>query len=234
MFKDTNSHRFVSLLFMCILGKFFGVEISTLKSTISELYMNLSYETLNGARGINLQAISNLILDITSGTKHATVPNINRKEQEDTETTENISDSFGFVGESEDQKFKKEHEDHLKTDLEHKKREHLYLESTVQDAATIEVETKKEEKDFNDLKIQFGQIDDAATQQKQNKMKQYVELLYDVLDIGNLFNDTVEDIFIDDDLFHNTDNKDIKIIVHDILRYTKTEQKKVYRKNHHL
>ena len=65
-------------------------------------------------------------------------------------------------------------------------------------------------------------------------MKQYVELVYDVLDIGNLFNDTVEDIFIDDDLFHNTDNKDIKIIVHDILRYTKTEQTKVYWKNHHL
>ena len=65
-------------------------------------------------------------------------------------------------------------------------------------------------------------------------MKQYVELVDDVLDIGNLFNDTVEDMFIDDDLFDNTDNKDIKIIVHDILRYTKTEQTKVYWKNHHL
>ena len=65
-------------------------------------------------------------------------------------------------------------------------------------------------------------------------MKQYVELVDDVLDIGNLFNDTVEDMFIDDDLFDNTDNKDIKIIVHDILRYTKIEQKKVYQKNHHL
>ena len=153
MFKDTNSHRFVSLQFMCVLGKFFGVEISMLKSTISELYMNLSYETLSGARGINLQAISNLILDITSGTKHATVPNINRKEQEDTKTTENISDSFGFVGESEDQKFKKELEDHLKTDLEHKKENICMLNQQFKMQQQLKLKQKKKKRILMILKF---------------------------------------------------------------------------------
>ena len=41
MFKDTNFHESGSIQFMCVLGKFFGVDISTLKSTTIELYMNL-------------------------------------------------------------------------------------------------------------------------------------------------------------------------------------------------
>ena len=32
MFKDTNSHRLDSTQFMCVSGKFFGVNISTVKS----------------------------------------------------------------------------------------------------------------------------------------------------------------------------------------------------------
>ena len=31
MFKDTNSHRLDSTQFMCVSGKFFGVNISTVK-----------------------------------------------------------------------------------------------------------------------------------------------------------------------------------------------------------
>ena len=40
MFKDTDLHGLISLQFMCVLGKFFGVDILMLKSTISELYIN--------------------------------------------------------------------------------------------------------------------------------------------------------------------------------------------------
>ena len=47
--------------------------------------------------------------------------------------------------------------------------EHLYVEPQFQNAETIEVETKKEEEDFNDLKIKFGQIDNAVTQQQKSK-----------------------------------------------------------------
>ena len=91
MFKNTNSHGLVSIQFMCVLGKFFGVDISKLKSTISGLYINLSYETLSGARNVDFQAVPNLTSDMIFGIKKASLENINRKEQEDVKTSENIS-----------------------------------------------------------------------------------------------------------------------------------------------
>ena len=39
--------------------------------------------------------------------------------------------------------------------------------------------------------------------------------------------DTLEDTFIDDDLFDNTNNKDIKIVADNILRDIKTEQEEI-------
>ena len=47
MFKDTELHGLVSIQFLCVLGKFFEADFSILKQTITELYMNLSYETLS-------------------------------------------------------------------------------------------------------------------------------------------------------------------------------------------
>ena len=44
--------------------------------------------------------------------------------------------------------------------------------------------------------------------------------------LDNSFNDTVEDIFIDNDLFDNTDNRDIKI-ADNILGGKKTEQMEI-------
>ena len=49
-----------------------------------------------------------------------------------------------------------------------KKIDHPYVEPQVQDTETIEVETKKEEEDFNDLKIKFGQIDNAVHNNNYN------------------------------------------------------------------
>ena len=121
MFKDTDLQGLVSIQFMCVLGKFFGVDVLTLKSKISELYMNLSYETLSGAGNVDFQAVSNLTSDMTFRINKASFENIKRKEQEDVKTSENVSDSFGFIGETEDQKFKKELDDDLSNNLEHKK-----------------------------------------------------------------------------------------------------------------
>ena len=98
MFKDIDLHGLVSIQFMCVLGKYFGVDISTLKSTISELYMNLSYKTLSGARNVDFQAVSNLTSNMTFGIKKASLENINRKKQEDIKTSENISDSWFYRG----------------------------------------------------------------------------------------------------------------------------------------
>ena len=64
MFKDTNSDGLVSLQFLCALGIFSGVDKSIPKSTITELYRNLSYETFSGARDLSFPAVSDLILEV--------------------------------------------------------------------------------------------------------------------------------------------------------------------------
>ena len=64
MFKDTNSYGLVSLQFLCALGIFLGVDKSIPKIAITELYINLSYKTLSGARDLDFQAISDLVLEV--------------------------------------------------------------------------------------------------------------------------------------------------------------------------
>ena len=60
MFRDTNSHGLVSLQFLGALGIFFGLGTFVPKNAITELYRNLSYETLTGARNLEFDAISDL------------------------------------------------------------------------------------------------------------------------------------------------------------------------------
>ena len=78
-FKDTNSHGLVSLQFLCALGIFFGVDKSIPKSAITELYKNLSYETLSGARDFGFQALSDLISKVSFQIKRSTL--LNRKKR---------------------------------------------------------------------------------------------------------------------------------------------------------
>ena len=54
-----------------------------------------------------------------------------------------------------------------------------------------------------------------------------VDLVDDILDNDNPFNDTIEDIFIDDDLFDNTNNTDMKIVADNILGDIKTRQEEI-------
>ena len=82
MFKDTNSHGLVSLKFLCADGIFFGVDKSITESAITELYKSLSYETLNGARDLDFQAVFDLILEVNFQIKHSTLLNRKRKEED--------------------------------------------------------------------------------------------------------------------------------------------------------
>ena len=82
MFKDTNSHGLVSLQFLCADGIFFGVDKSITKSAITELYKNLSYETLSGARDLDFQAVFDLILEVNFQIKRSTLLNRKRKEED--------------------------------------------------------------------------------------------------------------------------------------------------------
>ena len=79
MFKDTNSHGLVSLQFLCADGIFLGVDKSITESAITELYKNLSYETLSGARDLDFQAVFDLILEVNFQIKRSTLLNGKRK-----------------------------------------------------------------------------------------------------------------------------------------------------------
>ena len=61
MFKNTKSHGIVSLHFLCWLEIFLGLWTSIPKYGLTELYQNLSYETLSGARNYEFENVSDLI-----------------------------------------------------------------------------------------------------------------------------------------------------------------------------
>ena len=80
MFKDTESHRLVSIQFLCALGIFFGLDTSIPKYALTELYRNLSYETLSGARNLEFDVISDLVGERQFQIKNSTLLNMKRKE----------------------------------------------------------------------------------------------------------------------------------------------------------
>ena len=61
---------------------------------------------------------------------------------------------------------------------------------------------------------------------KQTKKNDFIDLFDDTLDEDNHFNDTMktEDIFIDDNLFDGTDQKEIKKVSEDVLQNTNLDQ----------
>ena len=100
--------------------------------------------------------------------KNQTLSNIKRKAQQDKESSLDIKKLHNFFEEPE--KFKEELEEDLYKDLEHKKIEEPYVEPQVQDAETIDKETKKEDEEFYDLALKYNKIDNAATEQKKTKL----------------------------------------------------------------
>ena len=126
---------------MCALGIFFGVDKSIPKSAITELYKNLSYETLSGARDLDFQAISDLISEAIFQIKRLTLLNRKRKEEKDNEGNLKIKEERNFF-EQPDQ-FEVELVDYLFKNLEYKKIEHPYVEPQVQDAEAIEKKQKR-------------------------------------------------------------------------------------------
>ena len=95
MFKDTTFHGLASFQFLRELRIFFGVDISLPESTITELYKNLSHETLKGARDLDFQAVSNLISEISFQIKLSNLLNRKRKE-EDNESNLKITKERDF------------------------------------------------------------------------------------------------------------------------------------------
>ena len=91
--------------------------------------------------------------------------NRDRQEEEDEISAQKINDKTTFV-ELPDQ-FEEDVVRDLFKDLEHKKEEQPYVEPQVQDAQTIESETATINNEFYDLKHQFDQVNNAATELKK-------------------------------------------------------------------
>ena len=165
MFKDTPSHGLASFPFLSALGIFFGVDISIPKLAITELYRNLSYRTLSSSRDFSFDSVSDVTSGINVKIKKSTLSTRDRKEKEDENSLEKINENTTFV-ELPDQ-FEEDPIGDLYKDLEHIKTEHPYVEPQVQDASTIETETRNTNDGLFGLQQMFNEVNDAATEQKK-------------------------------------------------------------------
>ena len=121
---------------------FFGANISLSKNALTDLYYNFSYETLSGGRDFTFEAISDLTTDMSLNMKHSTLLNL-RKSEHDQKSNNDIKNSHFFKKAGHDDKFENELKKDLFKELEHVKTDNFYVEPIVQDAETVEKETKK-------------------------------------------------------------------------------------------
>ena len=104
MFRHTYySHGLVSLRFLgAIHYDFDATDQRLIKNAITELYRNLSYIVLSGARDFEFNNISDLIARISFLIKSASKQNTKNKEREDQENAYKIYNSILFVPKTED------------------------------------------------------------------------------------------------------------------------------------
>ena len=129
--------------------------------------------------------------------------NTKKMEREDQENAYKIITSVSNVPKTEDPS-----DDVTDDDIEHKKTTHPYVPLQVQTAPTIKLETQAIDNEFAKLEEQFDRIDNVAAEQK--KQKQAVELVDEIIKEKNPFQNVgIEDIWIEDDLFHSKDSEPV-------------------------
>ena len=69
------------------LGHIFWRKYFSKKNALTELYYNLSYETLSGGRDLKFDAISDLTADMSFQMKRSTFLNLKRKNEQDKKVT---------------------------------------------------------------------------------------------------------------------------------------------------
>ena len=81
LFKNTKSHGLISLPFFGLIRYCFdeSSDHSLIKNALTELYGNLSYITLSGARDFRFEAVSDLTAKISLLVKRTTLQNKKRK-----------------------------------------------------------------------------------------------------------------------------------------------------------
>ena len=195
LFKNTKSHGIVSLPFLGLTQYYLEENDHSLtKNTTTELYYNLSYMTLSGARDFKFDAVSELIARLSILLKHATLRNKRMREVENQVLAKSIND---------DRIFEPKIEDPLddvieiidQPDPEHKKSLYPYVEPTVQTADEIDKTQKLIDDDFIDLQTKLDKVNDVATEQK--KQKKIEDTIESVIDDTNPFN-TCDDFWWED------------------------------------
>ena len=124
--------------------------------------------SLSGARNCEFNAVSNLIAHLSFLIKENTVENNKMRDIENELLAKKINDSRIF-----EPKIQDPLDDVIEIldmpDPEHKKTTFPYVEPTVQLPDEIEEKQKQIDDDFIDLQAKFNNVNDVATEQKEEK-----------------------------------------------------------------
>ena len=98
LFKNPGSHGLVSLPFLGLLLHFFerSQDLKFTKDATTELYKNLSYMSLSGARNFEFDAVSDFIAHLSFIMKGNTIENIKMREIENDLLAKKINDGSIF------------------------------------------------------------------------------------------------------------------------------------------
>ena len=169
LFKNTNSHGLVSLLFLGLIQYYLEEnDHSLIKNTTSELYFNLSYTTLSGARDFRFDDVSELTARLSILLKHATLRNNHLREIENETFAKEINEERTFEAKIEDP-LDEVVEIINVPKIEHKTSMFPYVELTVETADEIEKNQQIIDDDFINLQTKFDQVNDVVTEQKNKK-----------------------------------------------------------------
>ena len=215
IFRYINSHGLDSLPFLGILQYYLEKnDFSLIKKALTELYSNLSYITLSGARDFDFNGLSDLTAKISFLLKAAIRLNTAELEKSDIENAYNINKDRLFVPKKEDPL--DVIIDILGEQVEHKKMMHSCASPQAQTADVIETKTQHVDDKFANLKADYDQINDASTEQK--KQNEVTDSVDNIIDESNQFQDiSAEDIWIEDNIFdNNNDDRSIVDVSKDI------------------
>ena len=169
LFKNTNSHGLDSLPFLGLIQYYLEENNhSLIKNTTSELYFNLSYTTLSGARDFRFDDVSELTARLSILLKHATLRNNHLREIENETFAKKINEERTFEAKIEDP-LDEVVEIINVPKIEHKTSMFPYVELTVETADEIEKNQQIIDDDFINLQTKFDQVNDVVTEQKKQK-----------------------------------------------------------------
>ena len=205
LFKNTKSHGLVSLPFLGLIQFYLEKDDRLIKNSLTELYGNLSYMTLSGARDFQFEAVSDLTAKLSFLLKQATINNTRVRELEHLATAKLINDERNF-----EPTIQGELDDLLEIldepDIEHKKYMFPYEPPQLQTADEIETSSQLVDADFIDLQTEFDKVNDMTTAQKQQKrLEDTVEA---VIDEKNPFTNVDNNFWWQDEFFDKRDSNE--------------------------